>query len=494
MEQVYNGIEQLLYYGIEAELISQIDKIYFRNRIFNMLKILPRQTDDVEQEQLALEEIFDLIFSAQQKQSLGLEYSFEVDIVRTELINLFAETPQKVITTFEQDYHINPQLATTNFYQYCKKIDYIKDDSMNERWHVTTKYGILDITINLAKPEKDPKEIAALLSFSANVEQKYPVCQLCIDNVGFQGNATHPSRINLRIIPLTLANEQWYFQFSPYGYFDEHAIVLKKEHDDMKMGYETFERLFDFIDQFPHYFIGSNADIPIVGGSILNHEHFQAGKYEFPMMRAEVEVVFERGDITYEILNWPVSVLRLTCENRHSLIETIFTIFEYWKSYTNEKLGIYAKTEMGQHNAITPIIRKKAGNYECYLAFRNNRTSDDYPDGIFHPHQEVHHIKKENIGLIEVMGCAILPSRLKEELADITDVLLGKKESGQNLEKHQSWISDLSEKYDARRMNREEIREILKEEVGHIFKKVLEHTKVFKETADFNDFLNEMEK
>lgn len=345
----------------------------------------------------------------------------------------------------------------------------------------STEYGNLDITINLSKPEKDPKAIAAAKSAP---QSGYPKCQLCLENEGYAGRINHPARQNHRVIPLTIAGADWYFQYSPYVYYNEHCIVFNSEHIPIVIDRSVFAKLLDFVELFPHYFIGSNADLPIVGGSILSHEHFQGGHFSFPMERAAVERELhfsEFDDVKAGIVKWPMSVIRLNCPDKERLIELADKILRCWRSYTDRTAFIIAQTDNTPHNTITPIARRRGDSYELDLVLRNNITTEEHPLGVYHPHAELHHIKKENIGLIEVMGLAVLPARLKKELADLeTAILNGDPLSGE-LEKHAEWAEELKTRYT---FTIENISSILKVEVGRVFAQVLEHAGVFKRTVD----------
>jgi UDPglucose--hexose-1-phosphate uridylyltransferase len=348
------------------------------------------------------------------------------------------------------------------------------------KWKADTEYGEMDITINLSKPEKDPKAIAA----AKNAKQSgYPKCQLCMENEGYSGRVNHPARQNHRIIPITIQGNKWGFQYSPYVYYNEHCIVFNSQHIPMKIEHNTFVKLFNFVEQFPHYFVGSNADLPIVGGSILSHDHFQGGNYEFAMAKAPVEKEFSvKGfeDIKSGIVKWPMSVIRLSHPDYNRIIELADVILLKWRGYTDEAAFIFAQTDGEPHNTITPIARKRGDNYELDLVLRNNITTAEHPLGVYHPHAELHHIKKENIGLIEVMGLAVLPSRLKSELEQLADAIVTGKDirADENLEKHADWVSEFLPKYD--NVTKDNVMDIIQKEVGIVFGKVLEHAGVYK--------------
>jgi UDPglucose--hexose-1-phosphate uridylyltransferase len=380
----------------------------------------------------------------------------------------------------------DPKLATDAHYKFSQDTDYIRRYRIarDQKWVADTEYGALDITINLSKPEKDPKAIAAA-KFAA--QTSYPKCLLCMENEGYAGRLNHPARGNHRIIPVTINGSQWGFQYSPYVYYNEHCIVFNSQHVPMKIERATFAKLLDFVAQFPHYFVGSNADLPIVGGSILSHDHFQGGCYEFAMAKAPVEqevsfAGFE--DVKAGIVKWPMSVIRLDCADRDRLIELADRILQTWRGYTDEAAFIYAETDGEPHNTITPIARKRGDLFELDLVLRNNITTEEHPLGVYHPHAELHHIKKENIGLIEVMGLAVLPARLKGELEHLKAAMVEGRDisDDEELGKHAPWVLELKEKYDD--FTKENIDEIIQNEVGLVFSKVLEHAGVYKRTEE----------
>ena len=398
--------------------------------------------------------------------------------------------PSQVQENFKKHYEISPKAATDFYYNFSCNTNYIRLDRIAKdlKWKVNSDYGELDITINLSKPEKDPKAIAA----AKNVKSSdYPKCFLCKENEGYAGHVNHPARENHRIIPLTLNGTPWYLQYSPYVYYNEHCIVFNGEHVPMKIDKSTFVKLFDFVKMFPHYFIGSNADLPIVGGSILSHDHFQGGNYTFAMAKAPIERHFTMEgyeDVEAGIVFWPMSVLRLRCMDSDRLIELGDHVLKMWRSYTDEAAFVFAEAEGEPHNTITPIARKNGNMYELDLVLRNNITTEDFPLGVYHPHQELHHIKKENIGLIEVMGLAVLPSRLKSELAELGEYMAEGKDIRSNdaISKHADWVEEFLPKYESRgiRITADNAEEILKEEVGLVFARVLEDAGVYKCTEE----------
>ena len=409
------------------------------------------------------------------------------DLFDTKLMGCITPRPSEVIRKFREIYsQKSPSAATDYYYKLSCDSDYIRRYRIAKdiKWTADTEYGKLDITINLSKPEKDPKAIAAAL----NAKQSgYPKCMLCEENVGYAGRVNHPARQNHRIIPVKINSERWCLQYSPYVYYNEHCILLNSEHTPMKIDRSAFSKLFDFVEQFPHYFIGSNADLPIVGGSILTHEHFQGGRYTFAMANAPIEedyIIPNFKDVEVGRVKWPMSVIRLRCIDYERLIELGGRILDKWKSYTDESAFIFAETDGVPHNTITPIARKNGNVYELDLVLRNNITTEEHPLGVFHPHEELHHIKKENIGLIEVMGLAVLPARLKGEMEKLADVLINEGADAvrnyPELEKHADWAEEFTQKRD---ITPDNVNDVIREEIGFVFSKVLEHAGVFKRTA-----------
>ena len=407
------------------------------------------------------------------------------DLLDTKLMGILTPRPSQVIREFEARYAQSPETATDWYYQFSQDTDYIRRYRIKKdvKWVAPTPYGDLDITINLSKPEKDPKAIAAA---KLAPQSGYPKCQLCRENEGYMGRVNHPARQNHRILPITINRESWFFQYSPYVYYNEHCIVFNGKHVPMKIDRATFRKQLDFIRQFPHYFVGSNADLPIVGGSILSHDHFQGGRYTFAMEKAPVEqaVSFPGfADVEAGIVKWPMSVIRLRCEDDTRLVDLADKILKAWRGYTDEAAFIFAETDGEPHNTITPIARMRDGRYELDLVLRNNLTTEEYPLGVYHPHQELHHIKKENIGLIEVMGLAVLPARLKGERALLAEALVAGRDirADEALEKHADWAEELRTRYT---FTRENAMDILQKEVGVVFAQVLEHAGVYKCTPE----------
>lgn len=481
-------IAALAQYAVNNNLISEEERIYSINLLLDVLQLdeyEKPESDEINRLSENLENILKVLLDDAVERGLIEDSVVFRDILDTKMMNCFTKRPTEVIREFYAKYELSPKEATDYFYQISRASDYIRTYRIAKdiKWVTDTPYGPLDITINLSKPEKDPKAIAA----AKNAKQSsYPKCQLCIENEGYRGRANHPARANHRIIPITICGQDWGFQYSPYVYFNEHCIVLNKKHDPMTISKEAFEKMFDFIRQFPHYMIASNADLPIVGGSILSHEHFQGGCYEFPMARATVsETVTIKGyeDVSAGILNWPLSVIRIKSKDSQRLVELADHILTSWRGYTDEEAFIFANTDGEPHNTISPVARKRGEFYEMDLALRNNITTEERPLGVYHPRPEYFHIKKENIGIIEVMGLAILPSRLKKELELIKEYVLAGKNIRENeeLEKHADWLDDVLKRYGSD-INKDNIDDILKKEVGEVFKGVLEDAGVFKNT------------
>lgn len=480
-------IAKLVQYGLEKELIRPEDKIYITNQYLELFGLNEYEEPDISREVICLETILDhLLDAAYEKKLLESDDIVSRDLFDTKIMGIMTERPSRVIETFQKYYEESPRMATDYFYKFSKDTNYIRRNRIKKdmKWKVDSPYGEIDITINLSKPEKDPKAIAA----ARNAKQSsYPRCQLCMENEGYAGNMRHPARQNHRIIPIKINGSQWGFQYSPYVYYNEHCIVLNGEHTPMKIDQATFEKLFDFVEQFPHYFLGSNADLPIVGGSILSHDHFQGGHYTFAMEKAEIEksyVIPGYEDVETGMVHWPLSVLRIRSKDRKRVVALADHILAVWRGYTDEAAFIFAQTDGEPHNTITPIARKKGEFYELDLALRNNITTKECPLGLYHPHREYHHIKKENIGLIEVMGLAVLPSRLKEEMELIAECLVEKKSfmKYEKIQKHIPWLTECVLKYDD--INECNVISILKEEIGKVFVKVLEDAGVYKCTEE----------
>ena len=481
-------ISALAQYAVDRGLIEENERIYSINMLLDVLKIDEYNPCDDEDKVISLssdlEAILQFIDDYAYDRGLIEENSVVYrDLFDTRVMNCFVRRPSEVIRIFNEKYAVSPKEATDFYYEYSKNSDYIRTYRIAKdiKWVYESEYGDIDITINMSKPEKDPKAIAA----ARNAKQSsYPKCLLCVENEGYAGRINHPARENHRIIPIRILGKEWGFQYSPYVYYNEHCIVLNREHTPMTINREVFEKLFDFIRQFPHYVIATNADLPIVGGSILSHEHFQGGNYSFAMSRAviEKEVVFKGfEDVEAGILKWPMSVIRIRSTSQERLVDLADKILGAWREYTDEEAFIFAKTNGEPHNTITPAARFANGKYELDLALRNNITTEERPLGVYHPRNEYHHIKKENIGGIEVMGLAILPSRIKSEMELLARCIIEGKDirSFDELLKHADWAEEFIPKYEGK-INKENVDEILKAEIGKVFVKVLEDAGVFK--------------
>ena len=478
---LYSLILRLVSYGLNTGLIEKEDTIYTINQLLDLYKMdepddsNAELTDDSESN---LEEILSGLLDYAYERNLIPENTVTYrDLFDVRIMSTMVKRPSEVIKEFWSNYNVSPVKATDYYYKFSRDTDYIRRYRVKKdlKWKTSTEYG--DI---LSKPEKDPKAIAQA---KLQKQSSYPKCLLCKENEGYAGRINHPARSNHRIIPITLDNSQWYMQYSPYVYYNEHCIVFNGEHTPMVIDSSTFRKLFDFIKMFPHYIIGSNADLPIVGGSILTHEHFQGGRYNFALNKADVEEKFSVSgyeNVECGIVKWPMSVIRLTGEDTDSLIKLSEHILNKWRNYTDEDSFIFAETDGERHSTITPIVFTKNGKYVIDLVLRNNITTEEHPLGVFHPHKNLHHIKKENIGLIEVMGLAVLPSRLKKEMAMLKDAILkGKDISGiEEISKHTDWVNEFTEKYSS--INEENIDEILHQEIGEVFLNVLKDAGVFK--------------
>lgn len=494
MIQTY--IKKLVQYGLNTGLVAPEDKIYTTNRLLELLELdeLEENDEDVTMETEELESVLSgMLDYAYEKGILKENGVVYRDLFDTKIMSVLMPRPSEVIGKFRDLYEKeSPVAATDYFYKLSQDSDYIRRYRIKKdlKWVAETPYGALDITINLSKPEKDPKAIAA----ARNAKQSgYPKCLLCRENEGYAGRVNHPARQNHRIIPVTINGSDWGFQYSPYVYYNEHCIVFNSKHVPMKIEHDTFCKLFDFVKQFPHYFVGSNADLPIVGGSILSHDHFQGGHYTFAMARAEVERSFTvRGfeDVQAGIVKWPMSVIRLSSEDTERIIALADKILDAWRGYTDEAAFIFAETDGEPHNTITPIARKRDGKYELDLVLRNNITTKEHPLGVYHPHAKLHHIKKENIGLIEVMGLAVLPARLKNEMEALAEAIVKGEDYSRDevLSKHAEWVAEFTPKYPelVKRdgLDADAVMDILKKEIGIVFMQVLEDAGVYKRTAE----------
>ena len=485
---IYEAIKKLVKYGLDTGLITEYDKIYATNQILEVMGLDEYEEPAEEPGDIDLEAVLkELLDYAHETGVLAEDSIVYRDLFDTKLMNCLMPRPSEVVAKFWDIYnHKSPKDATEYYYKLSQDSDYIRRYRIarDMKWTTDTKYGTLDITVNLSKPEKDPKAIAAAKLMK---QSGYPKCQLCMENEGYAGRANHPARNNHRIIPITVNGSPWGFQYSPYVYYNEHCIVFNGKHTPMKIDRAAFVKLFDFVKMFPHYFLGSNADLPIVGGSILTHDHFQGGNYTFAMAKAPIEKYFTVPgfeDVEAGIVKWPMSVIRTRAKDPERLIELVDKVLGCWREYTDEAAFIFAETDGEPHNTITPIARKNGEMYELDLVLRNNITTEEFPMGVYHPHQELHHIKKENIGLIEVMGLAVLPSRLKGELAKLAEYIVSGRDirSDEEIEKHADWVEGFLPKYPS--VTAENVDEILKKEVGLVFEKVLEDAGVYKFTPE----------
>lgn len=478
------AIKDLVGYAVRTGLIEESDRTWAANALLEAMR-LDSWEEPQEAQERPLEDILRELLDDAAARGLIHDDVTSRDLFDTELMGRLTPRPSQVIQAFFQRYQASPKEATDWLYRFSQDTDYIRRYRIarDVKWQAATAYGELDITINLSKPEKDPRAIAAA---KAAPQSGYPKCLLCKENEGYAGRLNHPARQNHRVIPVTINGEDWFLQYSPYVYYNEHCIVFNGRHTPMKIEKATFRKLLDFVKQFPHYFVGSNADLPIVGGSILSHDHFQGGCYTFAMERAPIEqtVAFrDFPDVEAGIVKWPMSVIRLRCADDRRLVELADRILSAWRGYTDEAAFIFAETDGEMHNTITPIARMREGQFELDLVLRNNITTEEYPLGVYHPHQELHHIKKENIGLIEVMGLAVLPARLKDELHGVAQALVRGDDLRQDetLRKHADWADELKTRYTFTADNAEEL---LRREVGTVFAAVLEHAGVYKCTPE----------
>ena len=475
-------IQMLIDYSIKNKLIEPCDELVIRNQLMDALRVYDWEDVNLKSNNETIDNILNALTDFACENGVCEDTTASRDLFDTKLMGIVTPFPREIIRTFSEHYSDSPKSATDWYYNISQKLNYVRAGRIAKdmRWKYKSPYGLLDITINRSKPEKDPRDIAAARAQKAT---EYPKCQLCPENAGFAGNKNHPARQNLRPIPLKIAGEKWQLQYSPYGYYNEHCIVFNEKHIPMKIDADVFEKLFDFIEKFPHYFVGSNADLPIVGGSILSHEHFQGGNYTFAMARSEVEYSFDMAafpNVFAGVVKWPMSVIRLNSENREELSAACAHVLEKWRHYSDVDAGIYAETEGVPHNTITPIARMNLGKYECDLVLRNNLTTKDRPLGVFHPNPSLHHIKKENIGLIEVMGLAVLPARLASELDELKKAMLNKSDLRTNpaTASHAEWAQKILKKYPD--FSESNAQEILQREVGAVFEQVLCDAGVFK--------------
>lgn len=496
---IQTRILELVEYGLTTGLVEKEDKTYTINKLMELLEVddiedsvfeefAKREPMTQESAEAALEDILEEMMSYAYENGIMKENSIVYkDLFDTKIMGCLVARPSEIRAKFKDLYENESSLAATDyFYKLSCDSNYIRRQRIkkDQKWTTDTEFGTLDVTINLSKPEKDPKAIAA----AKNAKQSaYPKCQLCAENEGYAGRVNHPARQNHRIIPVTINNSDWYFQYSPYVYYNEHCIVFNSKHTPMKIERATFGKLLDFVTNFPHYFVGSNADLPIVGGSILTHDHFQGGHYTFAMAKASIEkeISFEGfEDVKAGIVKWPMSVIRISGADKERLIELADKILVAWRGYTDEAAFIYAETNGEPHNTITPIARRRGEDYELDLVLRNNITTEEHPLGVYHPHAHLHHIKKENIGLIEVMGLAVLPARLKDEMAELAEAIVTGKDlrSTETLASHAEWAEGFIPKYD--KIDESNVMDIIHEEMGLVFSEVLKCAGVYKCTEE----------
>lgn len=484
MNELCRLIGELAEYGVKTGLIPESERNYAINLLLDIFHEDAYEANETKGEEL--EDILKGLLDIAVDKGLIEDSIVNRDLFDTRLMNAITPRPGEVIRKYQELFARSPKDATDWFYKFCGDSDYIRRYRAKKdvKWTVDTDFGELDITINLAKPEKDPKAIAAAAKMA---QSSYPKCQLCVENMGYAGRLNHPARQTLRIMPITINGSEWGFQYSPYGYYNEHCILLNGEHVPMAINEDCFKKMFDFISQYPHYMIGSNADLPIVGGSILSHDHYQGGNYEFAMAKAPIEKNFKfKGfeDVEAGIVKWPMSVIRLRSADHKRLTQLSSKILAAWRAYTDEAAFVFAKTDGVPHNTITPIARKKGDSFEIDLVLRNNITTDEHPMGVYHPHKQYHHIKKENIGLIEVMGLAILPSRLVSELEAVKNAILNNDDlrASELTASHADWVEEFLPNHPE--FNADNAMDIIKEETGKVFLHVLEDAGVYKCTPE----------
>ncbi|MCF2655664.1 UDP-glucose--hexose-1-phosphate uridylyltransferase [Lacrimispora saccharolytica] len=484
MNELCRLIGELAEYGVKTGLIPENERNYAINLLLDIFHEDAYEANETKGEEL--EDILKGLLDIAVDKGLIEDSIVNRDLFDTRLMNAITPRPGEVIRKYQELFARSPKDATDWFYKFCGDSDYIRRYRAKKdvKWTVDTDFGVLDITINLAKPEKDPKAIAAAAKMA---QSSYPKCQLCVENMGYAGRLNHPARQTLRIMPITINGSEWGFQYSPYGYYNEHCILLNGEHVPMAINEDCFKKMFDFISQYPHYMIGSNADLPIVGGSILSHDHYQGGNYEFAMAKAPIEKAFKfKGfeDVEAGIVKWPMSVIRLRCADHKRLTQLSSKILAAWRAYTDEAAFVFAETDGVPHNTITPIARKKGDSFEIDLVLRNNITTDEHPMGVYHPHKQYHHIKKENIGLIEVMGLAILPSRLVSELEAVKNAILNNDDlrASELTASHADWVEEFLPTHPE--FNADNAMDIIKEETGKVFLHVLEDAGVYKCTPE----------
>lgn len=483
---ICENVQKLIDYALANNLITRDDEYVVRNQLMEALKLTDWQECTGNYSVESIDDILAPLISYAVENGMIADTANSRDLFDTKLMGILTPMPREIIAEFRRLYAESPKKATDWYFGISQKLNYVRAGRIAKdmKWRYDCEYGTLDITINCSKPEKDPRDIAAARNQKASA---YPKCQLCPENAGFPGHATHPARQNLRPVPLTVNGEGWQIQYSPYGYYNEHCIVFNEKHIPMKIDRSVFDKLFDIIDYLPHYMVGSNADLPIVGGSILSHEHFQGGGYTFAMAKAPVETPFSipaYPNVEAGILKWPMSVIRVSSTDRHQLAECCNDILVKWRAYSDESAFIFAETDGVPHNTITPIARRNGDKYECDLVLRNNITTEDRPLGVFHPKPSLHHIKKENIGLIEVMGLAVLPSRLSREMVMLEKAMLGGEDLRgiPELTCHAEWAADVLARHPE--FSESTARGILEQEIGRVFLEVLEDAGVYKRTPE----------
>ena len=479
---ICQAVQNLINYALKKELMTKDDIYVVRNRLIEALNLSDWTECEISEPQGTIDEILEPLVDYACQQGIIMDTVNSRDLFDTKLMGILTPMPREVISEFCKHYQENPEAATDWYFDFSKNLNYVRAGRIAKdlKWTYESDYGVLDITINCSKPEKDPRDIAAAKTQKAS---SYPKCQLCPENAGFAGTSTHPARQNLSPIPITVSGEPWFIQYSPYGYYNEHCIVFNSAHIPMKIDAAVFGKLLDIVDFLPHYFVGSNADLPIVGGSILSHEHFQGGRYTFAMEKSPVEKTFcisKYPNVQAGIVKWPMSVIRLVSEDKKELAECSNFILENWRKYSDPEAYIFAETDGTPHNTITPIARKSGNEYVCDLVLRNNITTEDRPLGLYHPNPTLHHIKKENIGLIEVMGLAVLPARLSKEIVLLEKALLNGDDlrATPELASHADWAEDVLANHPE--FSAENARNILEQEIGKVFAEVLCDAGVFK--------------
>ncbi|MBQ3230671.1 MAG: UDP-glucose--hexose-1-phosphate uridylyltransferase [Clostridia bacterium] len=483
---ICESIQKLINYGLKTNLIEECDIFVVRNALMDALSLTSWEESSPADTNESIDELLAPIIAYACENGIIADTANSKDLFDTKLMGFFTPMPREIAREFKRRYSASPKEATDWYFEFSKNTNYVRAGRIAKdmKWPFECEYGTLDITINRSKPEKDPRDIAAARNAKA---ASYPKCQLCAENAGFAGNANHPARQNLRPVSMQVNGEEWQLQYSPYGYYNEHCIAFNTAHIPMKIDSAVFDKMFDIIEYLPHYFIGSNADLPIVGGSILSHEHFQGGNYVFAMAKAAVEYEFKLEkfpNVSAGIVKWPMSVIRVASADRSALAECCSEILAKWRAYSDESVGIFAETEGVPHNTVTPIARMNNGLFECDLVLRNNITSPERPLGVFHPNPELHHIKKENIGLIEVMGLAVLPARLATEITLLEKALVEgtSLEGDPALASHSAWAQRVVAEHPE--LNAENAEDILKYEIGKVFLNVLEDAGVYKRNPE----------